>query len=420
MSNIFQGLLLSDPSKFQEPDKLVKLWVHESERTYGDRLVSVDHVLRYNTLMFELLKKSFSRYSLNRYFSNTPENLIFCNFAAGMNGPDRLYDIMPNDKLLTYISEGLDIYNDNNPVMNLVLFEDAMKHVCRITRIVMPSSGHGLMVGVGGSGKQSLSRLAASMMYMITFQITISSTYNLNDLKTDLQALYQKTGVKEDDMLFLFTEGQITNEKFLVYINDLLASGEIAELYTTDEKEEIINSVRGKVKSEGKVDSRDNNNCWNWYIDKVKQKLHMSICFSPVGESLRRRARQFPALVNNTIIDWYFPWPKDALLNVATKFLEEDDLGNDEAIRKSIITFIPISFESVNKLSIKLYEQERRHVYTTPKSFLELIKLFKSMLNQKRSDLLKNRERYENGLIKLQETAEQVASIEEEVKVKGI
>lgn len=83
----------------------------------------------------------------------------------------------------------------------------------------------------------------------------------------------------------------------------------------------------------------------------------MSICFSPVGESLRRRARQFPALVNNTIIDWYFPWPKDALLNVATKFLEEDDLDNDEAIRKAIISFIPISFETVNKLSTKLFEQ---------------------------------------------------------------
>jgi len=54
-------------------------------------------------------------------------------------------------------------------------------------------------------------------------------------------------------------------------------------LYTSDEKEEIINAVRGKVKSEGKIDSRDNTNCWNWYIDKVKQKLHMSICFSPVG-----------------------------------------------------------------------------------------------------------------------------------------
>lgn len=75
------------------------------------------------------------------------------------------------------------------------------------------------------------------MMYMTTFQITISSTYSLTDLKTDLQTLYQKTGVKEDDILFLFTEGQITNERFLVYINDLLASGEIAELYTSEEKE---------------------------------------------------------------------------------------------------------------------------------------------------------------------------------------
>lgn len=113
-----------------------------------------------------------------------------------MNGQDRLYDLMPNDKLLPYIEEGLNIYNDNNPVMNLVLFEDAMKHICRITRIVMPSSGHALLVGVGGSGKQSLTRLSASMNYMTTFMITISSTYNLNDLKTDIQTLYQKTGVK--------------------------------------------------------------------------------------------------------------------------------------------------------------------------------------------------------------------------------
>lgn len=107
-----------------------------------------------------------------------------------------MYDLMPNEKLLPHIEEGLSGYNDNNPVMNLVLFEDAMKHVCRISRIVMPASGHALLVGVGGSGKQSLSRLAAFLMFMTTFQITISSTYNMNDLKTDLQLLYNRTGVK--------------------------------------------------------------------------------------------------------------------------------------------------------------------------------------------------------------------------------
>ena len=52
LSNIFQGLLLSDSTKFQEPEKMVKLWVHESERTYGDRLVTSDHLAKYNALMF--------------------------------------------------------------------------------------------------------------------------------------------------------------------------------------------------------------------------------------------------------------------------------------------------------------------------------------------------------------------------------
>jgi dynein heavy chain len=69
----------------------------------------------------------------------------------------------------------------------------------------------------------------------------------------------------------------------------LLSSGEIAELYTLEEKEGIINNVRAKVKSEGKADTRDN--CWTWFIDKIKQNLHMTLCFSPVGDSLRKRSR---------------------------------------------------------------------------------------------------------------------------------
>jgi dynein heavy chain len=54
---------------------------------------------------------------------------------------------------LFFVEEGLKEYNDNNAFMGLVLFEDALKHVCRICRIILPPSGHALLVGVGGSGK---------------------------------------------------------------------------------------------------------------------------------------------------------------------------------------------------------------------------------------------------------------------------
>jgi dynein heavy chain len=69
-------------------------------------------------------------------------------------------------------------------------------------------------------------------------------------------------------MLFLFTEGQISNERFLVYINDLLSSGEIAELYTPEEKEVIINNLKSKCKAEKGNDNRDT--VWSYFIEKVR------------------------------------------------------------------------------------------------------------------------------------------------------
>lgn len=79
----------------------------------------------------------------------------------------------------------------------------------------------------------------------------------------------------------------------------------------------------------------------------------MSICFSPVGD-MRRRARQFPALINSTVIDWYQPWPYDALLNVSKQFLADLDMGPDDVVRDGVNLFMPYSFTLVNDLCIDL------------------------------------------------------------------
>jgi len=176
----------------------------------------------------------------------------------------------------------------------------------------------------------------------------ISSTYGMNDLKTDLQGFYMKSGIKDEGQCFLFTEGQITNERFLVYLNDLLSSGEIADLFAAEDIDGIVNNVRPAVKSEGLLDSKDN--CWKFFIDRVKRNLHMSLCFSPVGDGFRNRAKKFPAIINCTVIDWFHPWPQDALLSVACKFLADVEMASDE-IRAGIEKFMPYSFLVVGKYS---------------------------------------------------------------------
>ena len=72
--------------------------------------------------------------------------------------------------------------------------------------------GHALLVDVGGSGKQSLSRLSSSICDYTTIMITISATYGVNDLEADLQAMYAVASVQQKSVTFLFTDNQITNE----------------------------------------------------------------------------------------------------------------------------------------------------------------------------------------------------------------
>jgi P-loop containing dynein motor region D4 len=106
------------------------------------------------------------------------------------------------------LMEALGEYNETNAQMDLVLFEDAMKHVCRISRIISNPAGHALLVGVGGSGKQSLARLAAHICGFSTMMIVISGSYGLNSFREDLQKMYRKAGQKGEGVMFLFTDSQ--------------------------------------------------------------------------------------------------------------------------------------------------------------------------------------------------------------------
>ena len=71
--------------------------------------------------------------------------------------------------------------------------------------------------------------------------------YSINDLKADLSVLYVKAGIKSIGIMFLMTDSQVAQEKFLVVINDMLASGEIADLFPDDEIDNIVNAMRNEV-----------------------------------------------------------------------------------------------------------------------------------------------------------------------------
>lgn len=80
-------------------------------------------------------------------------------------------------------------------------------------------------------------------------------------------------------------------------------------------------------------------------------------------------------------------------------------------VKTSISLFMSYVHTTVNEMSKMYLATERRYNYTTPKTFLEQIKLYQNLLAKKRMELVAKIERLENGLMKLQSTASQVGAL---------
>ncbi|XP_018092353.2 dynein heavy chain 11, axonemal-like [Xenopus laevis] len=413
LTHVFQGMLLASPECIRLSSDLVQLWLHESSRVYSDKLMEEKDIEQFKKVLIDASK---------RYFDGIDEDallqkpLVYCHFAQGIGEP-RYFPVSDWEKLTRILTDVLEHYNEIHAAMNLVLFEEAIQHICRISRILEFPYGNALLIGVGGSGKQSLCRLAAFLSSLEVFQLTLRKGYGINDLRSDIATLYFKVGVKNIGTVFLHTDAQIPDERFLVLINDMLASGEIPDLFSEEEVDSIVSSTRMELRGLGLPDSREN--CWQFFIDRIRRQLKIVLCFSPVGFTLRARARKFPALVNCTAIDWFHAWPDIALQSVSSSFIQRLECL-DPQVKDSISQFITYAHKSVNEVSVKYQQNEKHYNYTTPKSFLELIKLYWNLLGKKRNELVQKMERLENGLQKLQTTALQVEDLKSKLAIQEV
>ncbi len=413
LMKLIQAVTILRPQQYKgAPAQFVKFWAHENLRNYQDRMSDPKDIEEIRSRIYGYAR-GFEA-DMNEV-SAMPN--IFTSFISSLSGQDKSYmPIKDVPTLKQVISEVMDRYNTSgNESMNLVLFDQALEHICRIARIIDQPTGHALLIGVGGSGKQSLSRVAAYIEDYMPFTISLTSGYDTADLKRDLQTLYRMATIKPGKpQMLLFTDAQISKEEFLVYINDILANGFVLDLFTKQEMDQVIGALRNEAKSYGFSD----NEVPAYFLSKAQKNIHIVLCFSPKGPKFKQRAREFPGVISCTSMDWFQDWPKEALIDVGKSFLQKIELQPE--IRDAIAAHIAEVHSSVEVENERFKREERRINYTTPKIFLGLIDLYQSLLSKKQEEAQKRINNLERGLTTMELTKTQVEKLQKELVVAKV
>jgi len=408
VAKVFQGCLMMHKSKIAGADDAIRIWIHESTRQFSDRLINDEDKGWFKDQVSVLLKDN-----MDKNYDEVVTRHLMCGDFMIPGADPKIYEEIKNlDQLQPTVDEYLNEYNaESKQPMKLVLFMDAIGHVARISRIIRQPQGNALLLGVGGSGRQSLTRLATFLADYELYTVEIAKGYGMAEWRENLRECLMLAGIEDKPVVFLFNDTQVVFETMLEDVNGILNAGDVPNLYGPEEMDAIMNTCKADCVKKRIPPTKLN--VYTQYINRVRSNIHVIMCMSPVGGEFRTRLRKFPSFCNCCTIDWFSEWPDEALQHVAMAALNDDsnDLKLGDSVAACVAFFKEVHI-SVAETSKDFLAVARRHNYVTPTSYLEVLSTYQMLLNEKRLSVGTTKDRLQIGLDKLISTAEQVAELQ--------
>mmetsp|Transcript_23934 Transcript_23934/g.36617 ORF Transcript_23934/g.36617 Transcript_23934/m.36617 type:complete len:445 (+) Transcript_23934:7216-8550(+) len=342
--------------EINEAQGLIETLIYESSRIFKDRLVDVDSKMRFDKILYTLLKSHLR-------FSEQLKDTFF--ISKIVQGQQSLIPGLPSLGRIgkadfhTMIDQAMRAYEREYKTMNIHLIDEILDLIGYVERILSSPGSNLLLAGRSGTGRMQATQLISHILNIEFFSPNIGREYDMKEFKRDLKTVLQRTGIEATRVCLFIEDHHLLKSEFLEYLNSLISAGEVPGLYTPEELEPLLAQLKEEMSSQYEYRTT-----FEYFVSRVKKNLSIVLSLDYTHPKFISNCAQNPALFSKCSIIWCEGWSKESLLTVARQ--EVQDISSEFGKHAdSIINSILLIHNSAVKLG------------ASPLAFMNLIQSFK-------------------------------------------
>jgi dynein heavy chain len=399
---VAEGFSVLQPSAIDSKDLSLKFFCSEVVRVYAGRLIDLQDRGVLKKILDEAAQAHMDCNLRGIFTSSKGEVVPFVNFLRSVEdhkGPEEssFADMKAclDKKFLDYLS------STGATPFTMVFFKEAIANIVTIAHVLKLPRATSMQVGLGSSGRTTLTKFASFMLGYDFQTLEIRKDMNLIDFRDNMKALIMNAVMKKQHTTFLFKDEHIIDDSFFETVYSFITSAEIAGLLNTDD----WRAVTALFSAEPNGPSIQTQ-----FWAAAGEYVHVVLCFSPIGNTLRARMRQFPCLLGCCSVSWLLDWQQESLKEISAK-ITENVRFDTPALQSAFVNSISGMHEVAVSMATRSFKETGRLNFVTPGHFLEFTSTFAAVFSEKKSFFENSIFKFENGLKKLDQAKQEVEDV---------
>ncbi|XP_058489723.1 dynein cytoplasmic 2 heavy chain 1 isoform X2 [Solea solea] len=390
-------------------DSVLEVVSYEARRLFRDRLVSSKDHHSFDNILSSIIRGDWGSDALDNVTDGfyvtwgASEGAVM---APGQSLPPHGKQVgrLDSADLKQVIQKGVVLYSRDNRELDLLLFTEVYDFVSRVDRVLSRPGGSLLLAGRSGVGRHTATCLVSHMHGYTLFTPKMSRGYALKHFSNDLKTVMQLAGLEGQQVVLLLEDYQFVHPAFLEMVNSLLSSGEVPGLYSPEELEPLLSSLKDSASQDGFTEP-----LYNYFLYRIQQNLHIVLIMDCSNSNFTINCESNPAFYRKCSVQWMEAWTENSMKKIPELLLAKTEGGGgggggveNEREKSTKGTDSGSGQAALCRLFLMVHESCREHG-ATPSQYMAFLHVYTALYKRKQSQLTTRQQHLQAGVSKLNE-----------------